>query len=125
MQYRIRTLLIITAVVAALGIVFNAVRNFDGPYATVLVSDDKGLELTDDAVILLTESALKKISLQPDRPLPSYGPPESMYAVGRNAQDPDRISIIWKVRGEDRLNYTVRLRRNQRGIVAAIYKNWL
>jgi hypothetical protein len=47
-----------------------------------------------------------------------------MYVVGRNAADSDRITIIWEVRGQDYADYTVRLNRDDDGIIAAIYKNW-
>ena len=85
---------------------------------------DAAFELADEAAISLTESALRQIEFDPVRPIPSYGSTNAMYVVGRNAADSDRITIIWEVRGQDYADYTVRLNRDDDGIIAAIYKNW-
>ena len=125
MQYRIRTLLILVTIVAFFVFVIQGIRNFDGLFATVLVSDELALELTDEVAISLSESALRNIDIEPIRPIPSYGPPEAMYSVGRNAGDSDRITIVWEIRGQQYPDCTVRLNRSENGIVASIYKNWL
>ena len=125
MRYRTRTLLILIAIAACVIAAVQGIRNFDGPFATVRVSQDVAFELTDEAAISLTESALRQIEFDPVRPIPSYGSTNAMYVVGRNAADSDRITIIWEVRGQDYADYTVRLNRDDDGIIATIYKNWL
>lgn len=128
MQYRIRTLLvllILLTIVAFFVLVIQGIRNFDGPFATVLVSDDHALELTNELAISLSESALRNIDVEPIRPIPSYGPAEAMHSVGRNVGDSDRITIVWEIRGQQYSDCTVRLNRSENGITASIYKNWL
>lgn len=125
MRYHTRTLLMLIAIVACVSFAVQGIRNLDGPIATVRVSQDPGLELTDDTAIALSQSALRDINFVPVRPIPSYGPPNKLHVVGRNAVDSDRITISWEVEGQECPDYTVRLNRDDNGIIAAIYKNWL
>ena len=125
MRYRTRTLFILVAIVACVICLVQGLRNFDGPLATVRVSEDAALELTDEVAISLSESALREIDFDPVRPILSYGSPDNMYVVGRNAVDSYRITISWEVRGQEYPDYTVRINRDGDGITAAIYKNWL
>ena len=89
MRYRTRTLLILIAIAACVIAAVQGIRNFDGPFATVRVSQDAAFELADEAAISLTESALRQIEFDLVRPIPSYGSTNAMYVVGRNAADSD------------------------------------
>ena len=125
MRYHIRTLLILPAIVSCVILAVQGIRNFDGPVAIFKVSEGATIELTDYTAISLSESALRHIDFEPMRPIPSYGTPDNMYVVGRNAIDSDQITISWEVLGQEYPDYTVRLNRGDDGINAAIYKNWL
>lgn len=125
-RFRTRKFFFVTVVAAVTIFAVLALRNIDAPIATVVVSKDKSIELTNETVVLLSQSALTSIDFDAIRPIPAFESHESLVVVGRNASSPDdRVTIIWEVRGQRYPSYTVRLTRSEQGIIASVSANWL
>lgn len=124
MRYSLRTILLVIVAVACITWIAVSIRNVDGPVASVIVSSEQGIELTDEAVLDLCESALRKLDFEVIRPVPAFGDSKAPAFIGRNATNQDRVTTIWEIANQKYSNYTVRLERDGRGIVASIYANW-
>ena len=110
--------------VACITWIVMSIRNVDGPLASVIVSSNQGIELTDDLVLELCESAFKQLEFEVIRPVPAFGDAKTPAFIGRNSTNQDRVTTIWEIDNQKYSNYTVRLERNEQGIVASIYENW-
>ena len=110
--------------VACITWIVMSIRNVDGPLASVIVSSNQDVELTDDVVLELCESALKQLDFDVIGPVTAYGDANTPAFIGRNSTDRDRVTTIWEIANQKYSNYTVRLKRNDQGIVASIYANW-
>jgi len=124
MRYSLRTILLVILAVACITWIVTSIRNVDGPLASVIVSSNQDIELTDEVVLELCESALKQLDLEVIRPVPAFGDANTPAFVGRNSINEDRVTTIWEIDNQKYSDYTVRLERNEQGIVASIYANW-
>ena len=124
MRYSLRTILFVIVAVACITWIVTSIRNFDDPVASVIVSSEQGIEFTDEVVLDLCESALRKLDFDVIRPVPEFGDSKTPAFIGRNSTNEDRVTTIWEIANQKYSNYTVRLERNGRRIVAFIYVNW-
>jgi hypothetical protein len=114
LRFRLRTIFAATALASLLGGMYYFVAHIDDPYATVLVSKDTSIVLTDQIAIDLTASALRSAGLTPVR----------HWSISRNTLRPDdRISVCWDVRKDGYVpSYGVRLERDADGVRAIIHR---
>ena len=124
MRYSLRTILLVILAVACITWIVRSIRNVDGPLASVIVSSNEGIVLTDEVVLELCESALKQLDFEVIGPVAVFGDANTPAFVGRNLTNEDRVTTIWKIDNQKYSDYTVRLERNGQGIVASIYANW-
>ena len=115
LRFRLRTIFVAVAIASLAGGVFYFLAHIDDPYATVLVTKDTSIVLTDQVAIDLTASALRTARLAPVR----------HWYIGRNTLRPnDSVSVHWNVRkGEHIPSYGVRLEREADGVRAFIYRD--
>ena len=125
MRYSLRTILLVILAVACITWIVTSIRNIDWPLASVVVSSNQGIELTDEVALALCESALKQLDFEVIGPVPAFGDANAPAFVGRNSISQDRVTTIWEIANQKYSDYTVRLERNEQGIVASIYANWL
>src|SRR5262249_24143289 len=117
-RYRLSTLFLAILIVSLLSGALYYVAHFADPLATVVVSDDAAITFSDDSVLELTASALRKAGYTPVAPL-GNGAADMQPDIGRIPDDDVIVKVQWSCKTR---TVTVELERTPSNITARIYR---
>ena len=121
-RFRLRTLFLAVTILSIIVCIVVAISRFDDPIAVVVVSRDAKMSFTPDAVLKLTESAMRDAGIVPVKPFSYRDGNDDERFLGRNSFHPDdRVTVIWSAGPCGSEFYGVALDRQQSQITATIH----